>query len=655
MRKVFRTLVTVGEARDLLKRALEKVIKIEEISVEDSIGKVLAKDVYSPINIPPFTRSTRDGYAVRYVDVSKARENAPIKLKIIGFSRVGLKTNLYVNQGEAVEIDTGAIVPAGADAVVMEEFTEKDGDYVKIYKPVGPGENIQYTGTDAFKGELLLSKGVIITPREIGVLSAAGIKKVCVYGGLRVCVISTGDEITYVGDKLDFGKIYDVNGPMITATLRNIGIYADYIGIAKDDPDEISNMINNALKNYNLIITSGSTSVGTRDQLINLIEQIKGAKILFHGIKQKPGRPTLAALIDDKVFIGLPGFPVSALMVFYNVVYPVLTDLMKLYDEKYIIRGKLGVDVWGEVGQLDLIPVVVKRRNDNYVIYPVKTDSGAIVTLSLSDGYIEIPDGQFYLEAGEEVDIQLFSKNIKIADLMVIGSHSIALDKIIAEFMILNKINIKRIWTGSSGVYEAIKTGLSDLGGTHLLDEKTGEYNVPFITRFGVSNVVLYRGFMREVGLVVAKGNPYNISSLWDIYTKNLKFINRTRGSGTRSLIDMILKREARKHGLKFDEVINKIDGYRIEAKTHDAVVTAVEVGYADVGVAVKPAVIGHNVDFISITKEYYDILVSKVSLENTITKKFLDFIFGENGKRILFNIPGIIIPHDYGKVIYEG
>ncbi len=655
MRKIFRTLVSVDEARELLTDALRKLVRVVSVDVQDAVGYVLAESVYSIINIPPFMRSMRDGYAVRHIDVAKARESMPVKLKVIGKSSIGEKIDLRVSPGEAVEIDTGAMVPAGADAVVMEEFTERKGDYILVYKPVRPNENIQQIGADAVRGELLVSRGTLITPREVGVLSASGIKSVKVYTGINAGVISTGDEIVRPGDKLGYGMIYDVNGPMITSILRELGIKAEYYGIARDDPYEIMGLIEDALKKCSLVITSGSTSVGTRDQLINIIESLEGSEILFHGVKQKPGRPTLAAVVKDKVLIGLPGFPVSALMVFYNIVYPALMHVYGLSGAGYILKGKLGVDVWGEAGQLDLIPVIVRRREGGYIVYPVKTDSGAIVTLSLSDGYIEIPNGQFYLEAREEVEIHMFSKSIEISDLLVIGSHSIALDRVIAEFKSqFPEISVRRVWVGSSGVFEAIKVGYGDLGGTHLLDEKSGEYNIPFLHKFGVKNAVLYRGFKRQVGIIVAKDNPNNVHSLWDVYKKKLRFINRVKGSGARSLIDMLFRSECKKRNLSFDEVTKSIDGYFIEAKTHDAVVTAVEIGYADVGVAAKSATIGHDVDFIPLTEEYYDILVSKSALNNPAVKKFLDYLFSRDGKEILRKIEGISIPENYGEVIAE-
>jgi|Deesub1362B_J571_1020462.scaffolds.fasta_scaffold00005_248 putative molybdopterin biosynthesis protein len=657
MKKIFRELISVDQAVKLIIEELEEPrLGKEEIDVYKAVGRVLAEDITAEYNVPPFSRSMRDGYAVRYQDVSYARETNPVKLRVIGISKVGVKTELYIREGEAVEIDTGAMVPGGANAIVMEEYTERRGDELLVYKSVGPGEFIQQVGADKMVGEKVIYKNTVLGPRDIGAIAAVGIRKVKVYRKPVVGIISTGDEIIPQGEVPRPGEIFDVNGPLITSILTKMGINSKYYGIAKDDPVDIYEKIVDAMNECDVIITSGSTSVGTRDILYKILEKMEGSKFIFHGVKQKPGRPTMAVKLGKKLLLGLPGFPVSALMIFYNIVYPVLMYLMG-YEQLYrdTIRVKLANEARGRLGVTDLIPVIIKSMKNEYTAYPITSDSGAIITLTLADGYIKIPENQLFLEKGEYTDAILFGDRLSLSEIIICGSHSIALNKLIDYFIQDTGLKgIKRVWMGSNGVFESIRIGYGDLGGTHLFDPDTNEYNVPFVEKYGLKNIILYRGFQRMQGLVVAENNPKGIRSIEDIISGNYRFINRSKGSGTRQLIDLLIREYSDKNNLEFSDVIDKIDGYYVEAKTHDAVVTAIEMGHADVGVAIKTATVNRKVDFIPISREYYDILVSKKALENNNVSKLLEFIFSDKAKEILMDIPGIAIDDYYGHILIE-
>lgn len=656
MKKVFRELVSLDEAIDLIMNSLGGYdLGIEEVDIESAAGRVLAEDVRATSNVPPFSRSLRDGYAVRYQDVSRARETNPIRLKVIGEARVGCKTDLYVGPGQAVEIDTGAMVPGGANAIVMEEYTERDGDELLVYKSVGPGEHIQQVGADSLMGDTIAYKGTLLGPREVGALAAVGVKSVRVYRKPMIGVISTGDEIVEQGATLGPGEIYDVNGPLLMSVLRRMGLDAKYYGVVRDDAEEIYNMIVKAMRECDMIITSGSTSVGTRDMLYKILGEIEDSTILFHGVKQRPGRPTIVVKVRDKLVFGLPGFPVSALMIFYNIVHPVLMHLLGLKSAKNVVMAILGNDARGETGRVDLIPVILKRDGEGYRAFPLAHDSSAIVSLTLAEGYITIPEDQLLVESGEEVAVTIFEDEEYTSEVVISGSHSIGFNEVLSKYVELSGVSgIKRVWTGSSGVFESIRIGYGDLGGTHLYDPDSGEYNIPFVEKYRLKDVLLYRGFQRLQGFVVPKGNPHHISGIDDVIEKGLRFINRSKGSGTRQLIDNLVRDYAEGKGLEFRKVLETIEGYYVEAKTHDAVVTAVEAGHADVGVAIRPATLDREVDFIPISNEYYDILVSKNSLEKEVVRDLVRFIFSDEAKKILSRIEGICVDEDFGKVLVD-
>ncbi len=658
MKKIFKTLVSVDEAKKLIESFYKpKPLGIEEATLFKSLGRVLAENILSPVDVPSFDRSLRDGYAVRYEDLVTAREDNPIKLKLIDFFEAGTKKKTYVNPGEAVKIATGAPIPGGANSIVMEEYTSFKDGYVYVYKSTMPNEWIQFTGSDIMYGEPVMRKGIILTPRELGVLASMGYKEIKVYRKPKVGIISTGDEIKTPGSHLNYGEIYDVNTYSIFNMLVENGAEPYFLGIARDNPEEIRSLLTEGLDKFDVVITSGSTSVGVRDNLFNVISSLGEPGILFYGIKTSPGKPTMAALIDSKLIIGLPGFPVSCLMIFDSIFADVIRSLGGLpRRERYHIEAKAGFILKGKSGIRYYHPVFLKNIGGQIKFYPIHMTSGAIATLSNSDGYIEIGENINYINVDETMPVYLFGKDIKPANLVIITSHSIAFDMLIKSFKeSFPEVNLKIVYSGSTGGVLAIRDGYNDLGGMHLLDEETNLYNVTYLDKLDVENAVLYRGFSREVGFVVEKDNPKSIFSFEDIVDKDIRFINRSQGSGTRVFIDINLKKIADKRKVSFSKIIRGIDGYFVEAKTHTSVVASVEVGKADVGITIRPATIGRNVDFIPIGWEQYDFLVNKDSLlNNKVVSIFISYLSSDEAVTILNNIPGVKIGDDYMKILRE-
>jgi len=655
LRKVFRRLVSVDEAVRLLASHLGHLARSTEVvPVHEAVGRVLAEDIYAAVDVPPFPRAMRDGYAVRHDDLCGARETAPVKLRVVGRIAIGRGARLYVGRGEAVQVDTGSMVPGGATAVVMEEFVERSGDELLVYKQPAPGEYIQQPGADAFKGELLLGKGTVLTAREVGALAAAGIDRVRVYARPTAGIVSIGDELRYPGSRLSPGEIYDSNGPMIASALAEAGLTPRFYGIVPDDREALASTLLRAVGECDLVVTSGSTSAGLSDMLYKVVEEV-GGTLVFHGVRQRPGAPMLVATLRGKPLVGLPGFPVSALMALHNVVLPALSLTYKGYVERRVLTARLLTDLRGTAGYVDLVPVVVRRGAEGYEAYPLFVESGSIATLqhSDSDGFVRIPEARVYLERGEPVDIVLFG-GAALADVLFVSSHCVAIDRLVGSFASREGYSVKRLWLGSTAVFEGVKLGYCDAGGVHLLDPESGEYNIPYLERLGVKGAVLYKGYRRVIGLVVAKGNPHGVRSLGDIVEKRLRFVNRAVGSGTRALTDLLLRKYAEERGLSFEDAISSIEGYHLEAKTHSAVVSYVEAGLADVGVAIQAATVGRNVDFIPLAEERYDILVSRRALGREAVRRLVDYLFSDEARRILSQIPGITIDSDYGEVLAE-
>ncbi|WP_457612359.1 molybdopterin biosynthesis protein [Methanocaldococcus sp.] len=583
-------LKSVDEAKSIIR---EFINKVEEVDILNALNRVLAEDIFSNIDVPPFDRAKMDGYAVRAEDTYKADEDSPVELKIVGELRAGEVKDIEVKEGEAVEIATGAVIPKGANAVVMVEYTERVGDKVRIYKPVAPMENIQFAGSDIMVGELVLRKGTLLTPREIGVLAAIGKERVKVNKKLKFAIISTGNELKPLGEKLEIGEIYDINTYTLASYIKSLGHDYKILGIAKDDKEELKAKIMEGL-DCDIILLSGGTSAGVGDLTESSILEL-GGEILVHGIKLKPGKPTIIGKIKEKLIVGLPGYPTSCLTVF-DILFGLNKNKVKARFRGRYISSK---------GRTEILPVILAKDS----AYPIVKGSGAITSLSEADGYIVIDENKEIVE-DEEVYIYLLGS---LEDrINIIGSHCIGIDIILKE----GDIKAKTINVGSLGGLLAVKRGEADIAGIHLLDEKSGEYNIPFIKKYDVKNAVLVRGYLREQGFVTKRED---INSLEDIINKiyELNIINRNKGSGTRILFDKFLRDN------KIDA--KKIKGYNIEAKTHSAVATAVAMGKADIGLCIKPLAEKYNLKFIPLAYEHYDFLIKKDSLKNEEVKRFIE------------------------------
>ncbi|MBR6024355.1 MAG: molybdopterin molybdenumtransferase MoeA [Methanobrevibacter sp.] len=395
------------EAQDIIQDLFDKycTAESEEIDCADAYGRVLFNDVYSRMDFPPFDKALKDGFAILSEDSYGASEESPNTLEIIDFLEAGSITDKKVEKGRCVEISTGAAMPEGANAVVMVEYSEKFDDKVNLLTTATPSQDVAKKGSDIEEGNLILKKGDVLTPGKIGVLLSQGFKTIEVYKKPTVGVISSGNEITMQGEELPFGKIYDVNGNMIKNDAISCGADAKFLGVVRDNYDQVKEKIQESLKDVDILLCSGGTSAGLGDVIKHVLDEL--GEVYIHGISVQPGKPTIVGVIEEKLVIGLPGNPVSALMIFNAFVAPPLTKVAGIEKdfEQKVIKGVMTRRIHSPVGRMQYQLVKVNGSK----IQPIFKDSGAIFSLSSADGYVKVEKSVELLDEGEEVEVYLFN------------------------------------------------------------------------------------------------------------------------------------------------------------------------------------------------------------------------------------------------------
>jgi molybdopterin molybdotransferase len=408
----FLTSITSAEALALIESFPLGGQHKTDVNLNEATGRILATNIVASENIPPFRRSLVDGYAVKAKDTYGARETSPALLVHSGEVRVGQSTTVVVGNGQAVYVATGAMVPEGADAILMQEYVRKTSDNsqdVEATKGLRVGENICFMGEDVSAGQIIFEKGRKLTPFDMGVLSALGITHVPAVSKPLVGLISSGDEIVNPDTTPPHGKVRDINTYTISSLLSAHGCDVRFAGIAKDSLDEISEKLT-SLNDCNLILLSGGSSKGQSDFVTSAIEHL-GGQILFHGLNIKPGKPTIFGRLWDKPVFGLPGHPVSCAMVVVKFVLPLVKRLSGIRSSNLFnsIKGILTTNIPSSYGIEEYVRVTVHREEGQLSVSPVFAKSSVISMLSAADGYIVVEEGTEGLEAGVEVEVYSFA------------------------------------------------------------------------------------------------------------------------------------------------------------------------------------------------------------------------------------------------------
>ena len=413
MTRIFKRLTPVEQALSTYLEYLHPTSS-EEVDLGEARGRVLAEDVISPIDVPPFHRAAFDGYAVRSSDTFGASASNPVVLKVVGRLRPGDESEIEVNEGEAVEIATGAYLPEGADAVVPLEFSRRSGDHVEVIKQVPPGANVDRKGSDVMRGQTVLTEGTVIGSFEMLLLASLNVTRVRVFRKPVVSIISTGSELVELGSELGRGKIVNSNRYALESLISDLAV-PRYLGIARDDEDELGEMVKRGLDG-DLIVTIAGTSVGERDLVPTIVRSL-GGEILFHGLSIMPGKPTLLALIDETPLIGLPGSPVAAMVAAIEVLLPVLARLSGVNGvlQWPRVRARLDRRIASRPGVRHYVRVKLRRENGLLMATPVRVSgSGIISSLTQADGFVIVPEDVEGYEAGAEVDVMVYRRWLRL-------------------------------------------------------------------------------------------------------------------------------------------------------------------------------------------------------------------------------------------------
>jgi molybdenum cofactor synthesis domain-containing protein len=413
---MFRRLMSFDEAKKVIAERLKpEALGAEEISLLDSYNRVLRENVVSALDIPPFNRSTVDGFAVKAEDTFGAEENQPVKLRVRGVVNVGEQPKIRIGKGEAAEIVTGAPVPDGADAIVMVEDTDREKGELRVFRAVTKDGNVMKKGTDIKKGETVLQAGQVLGASEVGVLAALGLTVAKVFKVPVVAVLSTGGEVTEPGRELPAGKIYDINAYSLSTAVRESGGKPVYLGVVPDDKVELRKALEHALASADMMLTSGGVSVGPHDLTPQIVDSLGEPGVFVSGIAVKPGKPTTVALVGGKPVFSLPGHPTSALLLFHLLARPVLQRMSgRTETEVKTVKALAAARMFSAKGRRTFVMVKLKRdRLKMLLAEPVETGaSGAITTLAKADGFVEVPANQQFVDAGEMVDVGLLKSAV---------------------------------------------------------------------------------------------------------------------------------------------------------------------------------------------------------------------------------------------------
>lgn len=592
----------------------------ERVALADALDRILAEDVVSDVDVPGFDRSNVDGFALQASDSFGAMEEAP------GFVHLndevlapGIVPGVAVLAGRATPIATGGMLPRGADAVLMVEHSEHadsgDGPRLEIRRPVTPGENVSYAGTDIARGEIALRAGQMLTSREIGVLAALGRREVAVYRRPRVAIFSTGNEIVAPGNALRPGAVYDSNAAIIGAAVAELGGEAVHLGVIPDDEAALAAALAQGLQS-DVVVFSGGTSKGAGDISYRVVHRLRNPGVVAHGVALKPGKPICLAVTDGKPVVILPGFPTSAIFTFHEFVAPVIRAFSGLPPERREhVSATLPMRVNSERGRTEYLLVGLVQGPQGLSAYPMGKGSGSVTTFSGADGFITIDQHTEILDAGATVPVQLLGQRLEPADLVVIGSHCVGLDFLIGKLM-RQGIRTKSLYVGSMGGLAAAKRGECDVAGVHLMNPATGEYNRPYLT----DTLALVQGYGRMQGIVFRRGDPrFDGRNRDEALAAALSdpacvMVNRNAGSGTRVIIDALLgeRRPA---------------GYGTQTKSHNAVAAAVHQQRADWGVAIDTVAKQYGLGFIALKQEQYDFIVPASRLARAPVRAFCELL----------------------------
>ncbi|MEW6229427.1 MAG: molybdopterin biosynthesis protein [Bacillota bacterium] len=599
-----------------------------------ALGRITASPVFALTSSPHYHSCAMDGVAVRSRTTFGAGERNPVTLRL----------------GEdAVYVDTGDPLPAGFDAVIMvEDLVETKDATVTIIAPAKPWQHVRTVGEDIVATELVIPENHRIRPADLGAMLAAGVTEVRVRKKPRVAIIPTGDELVPPGSRLAPGDIVEFNSRMIGGLVCEWGGDPVFYDMVPDDCEAIAGAVKDASDTCDIVVVNAGSSAGTEDYTSRVARSL--GELIVHGVAIKPGKPTILGIASGRPFLGIPGYPVSASLACELFLKPLVAKMLgRVVPERPKLAAVATRRIVSTPGVEEFVRVKVGEVGGKRVVTPLPRGAGSIMSLVRADGIVRLPPSVQGVEEASAVEVELLKDFEEIANtIVVIGSHDLTLDLLASHLArACPGMSLSSAHVGSMGGIMAMRKGEAHLAGVHLMDEETGEYNVPYVKRFLRSeDFVLINLVHREQGFIVPRGNPRGIRGFADLARPGMTFVNRQRGAGTRILLDLSLAR------LGIDP--SAITGYDHEEYTHMGVAASIANGVADAGLGIRSAAAALGLDFVPVGKERYDLLTTKEFLKSPMMERLLGVVRSDEFKEAVLGLGGYDVS-DAGKVVWEG
>lgn len=632
--------IPLDEALNAWLAALERVgalrrLPAESVPIAEANGRVTAAPVWARISVPHYHAAAMDGYAVTAAETVGATLTRPLHLRL----------------GEqATYVDTGDPLPPGRDAVIpieeAQRLTTGEGEVIEILAAVAPWEHVRPMGEDIVATELIVPANHRLRPQDLGAIAGSGHAQVQVYRRPRIAILPTGTELVAPGSELKPGDIIEFNSIVLGAMAEEWGARVNRLPMLADDYPAIKAAVVAALEDHDLVVVNAGSSAGSEDFTARIIAEL--GEVVVHGIAIRPGHPAILGHARGKPVVGIPGYPVSAMITFDLLVKPLLQRWVgQAVEPRPVVRATITRKVLSPMGQDEFMRVTLGRVGDRIVATPLPRGAGVIMSMVRADGIAHIPRFSEGLNAGDEIDVELLRPPSAIDRTIVhLGSHDLTLD-LLADQLRRERPD-RRFSSGNVGSLSgllALRRGEAHLAGSHLLDEETGEYNLAYIRRYLPNVPVIVLGFVgRTQGLIVPRGNPKRLQGLADLTRPDVLFVNRQRGAGTRVLLDYHLGRNG------IDPAT--IRGYDRVEFTHLAVAAAVQSGAADCGLGILAAARALDLDFIPLFSEQYQLVIPRVHYESDLLAPLLDIIRGSAFRSAVQALGGYDVSH-MGEIVW--
>lgn len=632
-RKRYLTKKPLPEALTTFLGAVTPPKRVEHLIVDDALHRTTAAPIFARLSAPHYHGAAMDGIAVRAEETFGASEFTTVTLTLANG-----KANRPPTHGQPIfqYVDTGNALPPWANAVVMiERVFKKNAKEVEIRDAATPWQHVRLVGEDIVATEPLLPRGHKLRPYDIGALLAAGHVSIPVVAKPTVGIIPTGSELIEPGEPAKPGRIIEFNSRVTAAFVDEWGGKPQRLPRVIDDLPTITNALTQAVHEQDIVVIIAGSSAGEHDFTIRALETL--GEVLVHGIDVMPGKPAILAKISGKPVIGLPGYPVSAVVICQQILRPLIAYFLgRLAEEPPKVKAFLPRKIPSRLGLEEFVRVSLGKVGDRVIVNPLGRGAGVITTMVKADGVLRIPSLDEGLNAGQEVEVELLRPAEEIVNtILFTGSNDLTIgvldDQLRAQFPGI-KISASNI--GSLGGLVALKRNEAHIIGTHLLDPATGTYNLPDLKRQHLlGKVVVMNLVIREQGLIVPKGNPKKLTGLKDLTRADVMFVNRQPGAGTRVLLDYKLSK------LKIKPA--RIQGYEREDTTHMAVAVAIASGLVDTGLGIKSAAKALGLDFVPVEREEYDLVFLKDFYKSDMGQKLVNVIRSEDFKQAVMALDG--------------